>query len=184
MLEKTPKNALRTPFFDAVWPDSTFIYLYRDVRETLYSMMEAWHSGGFQTYPQLPGWQGAPWSLLLVPAWQRLNGMPLPQVIAHQWAITTDQMISDLEALDGDRVLAIDYADFLASPRAGVERLAKAVGLGWDRELSDKLPLSKTTVSQPQPQKWRRIEPVIQSVWPIVEPAERRARAFLEQRRA
>jgi hypothetical protein len=37
MLEKTPKNALRIPFFAALWPDSTFIYLYRDVRQTLAS---------------------------------------------------------------------------------------------------------------------------------------------------
>ena len=35
MLEKTPKNALRVPFFDAIWPDAHFIYLYRDARETL-----------------------------------------------------------------------------------------------------------------------------------------------------
>ena len=34
MLEKTPKNALRVPFIDAVWPESEFVYLYRDVRES------------------------------------------------------------------------------------------------------------------------------------------------------
>jgi Sulfotransferase family len=30
MLEKTPKNALRVPFLDAVWPRAEFIFLYRD----------------------------------------------------------------------------------------------------------------------------------------------------------
>src|SRR5262249_26246236 len=81
MLEKTPKNALRIPFFDAIWPESTFIYLYRDVRQTLASMMEAWASGRFRTYPHLPGWAGYPWSLLLVPGWQRLKGLPLPAIV-------------------------------------------------------------------------------------------------------
>jgi hypothetical protein len=66
MIEKTPKNALRIPFFAALWPDSAFIYLYRDVRQTLASMMEAWASSRFITYPHLPGWTGYRWSLLLV----------------------------------------------------------------------------------------------------------------------
>ena len=80
MLEKTPKNALRVPFLDACFPDAIFIYLYRDPRETLGSMMEAWLSGAFQTYPELPGWEGPPWSLLLVPGWRELIGTPLPEL--------------------------------------------------------------------------------------------------------
>ena len=41
MLEKTPKNALRVPFFAAAWPDALFVYLYREPRQTLASMIEA-----------------------------------------------------------------------------------------------------------------------------------------------
>lgn len=183
MLEKTPKNALRVPFFDAIWPDATFVYLYRGVRETLYSMMEAWHSGGFRTYPQLPGWRGPPWSLLLVPGWQRLNGLQIPQVAAHQWATTTETLLDDLEKLDPARVQVVDYRTFLSSPQEEMERIAEAIGLSWDRQLGETLPLSKTTVSQPNSEKWRRIEPVIQAIWPIVERADRRAREFMEGRR-
>jgi len=181
MLEKTPKNALRVPFFDAIWPDAKFIYLYRDVRDTLYSMMEAWHSGGFRTYPNLPAWRGAPWSLLLVPGWQRLNGLNMPQVAAHQWAITTETLLNDLEQLDPARVEVVDYRTFLSSPQAEMERIAEAVGLSWDRKLGPTLPLSKTTVSQPASEKWRRIEPVIEAIWPIVERANQRAREFVEK---
>ena len=181
MLEKTPKNALRVPFFNAIWPDAHFIYLYRDARETLYSMMEAWHSGGFRTYPGLPGWQGLPWSLLLVPDWQRLNGLQLPEIVAHQWAITTETMLNDLDQLPGDRVSAIDYGTFVRKPQAEVERLAATVSLGWDQQLGNDLPLSKTTVSKPQPDKWRRIAPVIEAIWPIVDRVDKRARSFLER---
>jgi hypothetical protein len=180
MLEKTPKNALRIPFLDAIWPDSYFIYLYRDVRQAFYSMWEAWRSGGFVTYPQLPGWRGAPWSLLLVPGWQRMNGMQMPEAVAHQWAITTETMLDDVEKIDPARVIAIDYSTFLAAPQAEIERLAKGVGLSWDRSLGATLPPSKTTVSAPDPDKWRRIAQVVEAVWPIVEKADRRAREFLQ----
>ena len=181
MLEKTPKNALRVPFFDAIWPDSFFIYLYRDVRETLASMIEAWVSGGFRTYPRLPGWTNYPWSLLLIPGWRDLIGQPLPVVVARQWATTTNVLLDDLDSLPRERVKPVTNADFLTKPQATTEALASSLGLEWDRKLSSDLPLSKTTVSRPNPDKWRRLEREIEEVMPIVAEADERARAFVEQ---
>src|SRR5690606_20737173 len=68
-LEKTPKNALRIPFLKAAFPDARFIYLHRDPRQVLASMIEGWASGNFVMYPQLPGWPGPAWSFLLTPGW-------------------------------------------------------------------------------------------------------------------
>lgn len=183
LLEKTPKNSLRVRFFDALWPDSVFVYLYRDVRETLASMMEAWASGAFQTYPALPGWTGYPWSLLLVPDWQRLNGLPLPEVVANQWTITTNSLLDSLETLPGERIRGLAYEALRSDPQQSVETLARSLELGWDRRLGSKLPLSKTTVSPPNPEKWRRLEKAIESVIPIVAEADARAREFLDLHR-
>lgn len=180
MLEKTPKNALRVPFFDSAWPDSSFIFLYRDVRQTIASMAEAWQSGYFRTYPRLPGWAGPPWSLLLVPGWRELSGRPLAEIIARQWAVTMDMLLDDLAALSEGRVEAIDYKDLLQSPQRTIDRLAAGLGIAWDTELGGELPLSVTTVSKPAADKWRAIEGVIESIWPIVEAADARARAFVE----
>jgi hypothetical protein len=181
MLEKTPKNALRIPFFAALWPDSEFVYLYRDVRQTLASMIEAWGSGRFRTYPNLPGWSGVPWSLLLVPGWQQLKGRPLPEIVAHQWAITTTTMLDDLAALPCERIRAIRYADFVADPDTRMSALAASLGLAWDRPLGQSLPLSKYTLSRPDPDKWRRLEEHITPVLPIVAEADERARAFADE---
>jgi hypothetical protein len=181
MLEKTPKNSLRVPFFDAIWPDSRFVYLYRDVRETLASMMEAWASGGFRTYPQLPGWTGYPWSMVLVPGWRKLIGRPLPEIVAHQWAAATDMLVADLQAIPEERVRALSYERFKADPQAEVELLAGSLDLSWDRQLGSALPLSKVTVSPPRPDKWRRLEPAIEAVFPIVEAADSKARNFLKR---
>ena len=180
ILEKTPKNSLRIPFFDTLWPDALFVYLYRDVRQTLASMMEAWASGYFRTYPRLPGWTGYPWSLLLVPGWQLLRGLPLPVVVAHQWSIATNVLLDDLERLPRQRLRVVDHGQFLGEPGTVVEALARSLDLGWDSQLGAELPLSKTTVSEPRPDKWRRLEPAINEVWPIVEAADARARAFLD----
>jgi hypothetical protein len=182
MLEKTPKNALRVAFFDAIWPDARFIYLYRDPHETLYSMMEAWRSGAFRTYPKLPGWPDGSWSLLLIPGWQNFKRKQLPEIVAHQWAITTEVLLDDLEKLQAERVQAVDYGRLLDSPQSEMERISAELGLGWDQQLGDTLPLSKTTVSKPDREKWRQLEHVIEGVWPIVEKADTRARRFLAER--
>jgi len=179
VLEKTPKNALRVSFFDSLWSEATFVYLYRDVRETLASMIEAWASGAFRTYPDLPGWTGYPWSLLLVPEWERLAGRALPEIVAHQWATTTDTLLSDLKAVPESRLRVLSYEDLCSNPQECVSSLARSLGLSWDRQLGLALPLSKTTVSAPRPDKWKRMSSAIESVYPIVEEADSRARSFI-----
>ena len=179
LLEKTPKNALRVPFFDAAFAESAFVYLYRDVRQTLASMMEAWVSGNFRTYPRLPGWTGHPWSLLLVPDWRKLIGEPLPVVVAQQWTTTTNILLDDLAGIPRERLRGVDYRDLVAAPQVTMETLARSLDLEWDRQLGPQLPLSKTTVSRPDADKWRQIGEHIEPVLPIVQEADARARQFV-----
>jgi hypothetical protein len=180
-LEKTPKNALRIPFFTAAWPECHFIYLYRDPRPTMASMMEAWQSGRFRTYPKLPGWKGHPWSLLLVPGWRDLIGLPLHEVVAHQWAITTSTMIGDLRKLPRSRVHIIDHSRLIDDPQATVTQLCASLDLHWDGALKNRLPLSKTVVSPPRADKWKAVGPLIDRALPIIAEADRDARAFLAE---
>jgi uncharacterized protein (TIGR03032 family) len=165
MLEKTPKNSLRVPFLATAFPDGRFVYLYRDPRETVSSMLDAWRSGRFVMYPDLPGWEGDPWSLLLVPGWRALSGRPLAEVVARQWARATTVLLDDLEALDPDRWCVASYDRLLADPRAEIERLCEFCELDWDDDLSDPLPLSRHTLDSPQPDKWRRNADELAPFW-------------------
>ncbi|HEY6644743.1 sulfotransferase [Povalibacter sp.] len=165
MLEKTPKNSLRVPFLARVFPDAHFIYLYRDPRQVLSSMIEAWSTGRFRTYPRLPGWSGPDWSLLLVPGWQALAGRPLHEIIASQWQTTTRLLIEDLEALPAEQCTIVRYDALLADPASEMRRLSGAVGLEWD-EAEVSLHLSRYTVSTPHADKWRRHAAEIEAVLP------------------
>ncbi|QXQ05105.1 sulfotransferase [Sphingosinicellaceae bacterium] len=179
MIEKTPKNSLRVPFLDTVFPDAQFVFLYRDARETMSSMLEAWGSGRFRTYPLLPGWRTTPWSLLLVPGWRELGSLSLPEIVARQWASTMAILLDDLEAMATGRVVSVSYDGLLADPQATLSSLSARVGLGWDRILAESLPLSPTVVSAPRPDKWTRHEAAIAAVWPIVATVDARAREAL-----
>jgi len=176
MLEKTPKNALRIPLLRAAFPEARFIYLYRDPREVLASMMEAWESGRFRTYPNLPGWTGKrAWSLLLTPGWKELGPLPLNEVVAGQWTAATEVLLADLADVPPDRWTIARYDALIANPDEEVRRLCAAMDLDWDRKLSGGLPLARHTVSKPEDGKWRVREDEIMSVMPKLEPVLQRA---------
>lgn len=178
LLEKTPKNALRVPFMAKVFPDVHFVYLHRDPRQTLSSMLEAWQSGRFRTYPQLPGWSGLPWSLILVPHWRELIGHPLPEIVAAQWETTTRMLLDDLEAMPAERCHVVHYDALIADPAAVVARLAEALGFDWDRPFAGALPLSRFTVSPPAADKWKRHADLIEPLLPRLQATIERAGRF------
>ncbi len=179
MLEKTPKNALRIPFLAAVFPEARFIYLHRDPRPTLASMMEAWSSGTFRTYPQLPGWSGPPWSLLLIPDWKRLAGAPLNEIVARQWTTTTRVLLDDLAQLPRERWSAVSYEAFIAAPQTVAATVCRDVGLTWDRTVGAALPLARNTVSAPAAGKWREKSREIEAVEAVFAEQDLRARSLL-----
>ena len=179
MLEKTPKNALRVPFLAAAFPEARFIYLYRDPRPTLASMLEAWSSGGFRTYPKLPGWTGPAWSLLLIPGWRELAGAPLERIVAQQWSATTRILLDDLAALPKGRWLALRYESFIASPQTAISRLCEGLDLTWDRQLGASLPLARHTLTRPSADKWRAHAEAIESVFSLLQRENDRALALL-----
>lgn len=181
MLEKTPKNALRIRFLQSVFPEARFVFLYRDVRETLGSMIDAWQSGRFKTYPGLPGWPGQqPWSLLLVPGWRELIAQPLHQVVRAQWERTLNHILDQLETLPRERWTALDYTDFLKDPTTEIQRVCAALDLKWDRELSQALPLSRYTLTRPEPDKWRKHAELIEPLMPELALTVERARRAVE----
>jgi uncharacterized protein (TIGR03032 family) len=184
LVEKTPKNALRVPFLDAVFPDALYVYLYRDPKENLSSLIEGWQSGRFVMYPDLPGWPGPPWSFLLVPGWRELAGASLAAIVAAQWQRTQQTLLDDLAALPAERVFALTYSNFLAEPETQIRRICAFAGLAWDRALPTSLPLSAHTVTAPAPDKWRRHEAVLEPQLAGLAPTADRARAFVVACRA
>jgi len=131
LLEKTPKNALRIPFFLEIFPDAQFIFLRREPRANLSSMMQAWRANGWVTYRNLSGWPG-PWSLLLPPGYERLRDRPLEEIVAFQWKAANETILEDLAGLPHERWTSLSYEDFTADPRAEVAKLLAFPACGDD----------------------------------------------------
>ena len=180
-LEKTPKNSLRIPFLLEAFPDARFIFLWRDPRENLSSIMEAWRAGAWITYRSLPGWEGT-WSMLLPPDWESLQGAPLEELAAWQWRSANEIAMADLNQLPKHRRSVVRYQDLLESPVTAIQRMCAELDVPFDEALNARvagvLPHSRYTHTPPQREKWRRNEEAIARVLPGLDDCWRRLHAF------
>ena len=135
-VDALPRNALQVPFLAAICPDAYFVYVHREPRDAVVGMIEAWRSGGYVSYPELPGWQGAPWSLPLVPGWRELSGMNLEEVVVEQWATIMRTLLDDLEGLAPERWCIADVGRLLEDPRREIERLCAFVQIESGEEVT------------------------------------------------
>lgn len=172
-LEKTPKNALRIKFLRSVFPDAKFIFLHRAPRQNIASIIEAWQSGRFVTYPKLPGWQGLPWSLLLPAGWREFNGASVAKIAAFQWAATNKKIRDDLSILPSDSWCSVSYEQLTTDKVSALRKLCEFADVPFGPRMQNiarsDTPLSQYTVTSPNPEKWRRYESEILEVLPDIQ---------------
>lgn len=162
VLEKTSRSALHIAFLKAVFPDAKFIFLHREARANISAIMEAWRSGRFVTYPNLPGWTGLPWSLPLIPGWRDLIGGDIAKIAARQWCDTNEIIMKDLAALPAADWCAVRYEDLLSDAGTTLKRLSAFAELPFDVALrqaaANPLKPARFTLTKPDPDKWRKNE--------------------------
>lgn len=172
LLEKTPRNALSIPFLRRLFPDLRILFLYRDPREAIASIIEAWETGlerrRFITVPNLPGWDRRDWCFLLPPGWRELNGQSLARIAAFQWRSANAAIIRNMEAVRRDRWMPIRYRDLVDDSAKSVREIAEFIGIPFTGALRARavgpLPHSATTLSAPGRDKWRRHEQDIREI--------------------
>jgi hypothetical protein len=184
LLEKTPRNALNIPFLLEVFPEARFIFLHRDPRENIASIIEAWghglQSGRFVTFRDLPGWDRPAWCFLLPPGWREMTGKPLAEIAAFQWRASNDTIIDDLARLPRARRMAVAYRELVADPQRTVKKLCRFAGVSDDVAPGQQLPLSRTVLTPPHPEKWRRHAAEIDRLMPSMSGTCERIREFAE----
>jgi hypothetical protein len=180
LLEKTPENCLRLPFLLALFPDAHVIYLTRDGRSNINSLMEGWKQPhlfpGYQVPERLdiPGYSRNRWAFALIPGWQDLTTSPLEQICAWQWVRCNEAVSAHREQTQG-RVpyLTIRYEDLISDPSAVLPRVADFLQIDFEKSLghfAEHLP-QINVVSTPDREKWRRQNPeAIDRILPLIDP--------------
>jgi uncharacterized protein (TIGR03032 family) len=174
LLDTSALHALRVPFLAAAFPTARFVAVLRDAGPSIASLAAAWRSQRFIVYPRLPEWPaGLPrWSYPLVEGWRDLHERAVHEIAAIQWQRTADTLLNDLEALAPERWAVVSYDALIRNPQAEAERLTGWLGWTWDRPVAAPLPMTATTLTPPDPGKWRQrdeITRVLPSVGPTAE---------------
>ncbi|RLA30089.1 MAG: zinc chelation protein SecC [Gammaproteobacteria bacterium] len=172
LLEKTPRNALNIPFLLKVFPDARFVYLHREPGPAVASLIEAWtlglQSGRFKTFQELPDWDRPGWCFLLPPGWREMRGKSLAEIAAFQWSASNRIIIEELASLPVDRWTSVTYEALVADPQmvlTDICRFAK-IDPGQLHVRSGELLLSRTTITPPSADKWRKYETEIERLYP------------------
>ncbi len=175
-LEKTPKNALRVAFLKAVFPDALFIFLYREPRDNISSLLEGWRSRRFLAYRHLPGWAHKEWHFLLPPDWQQYHNASLAEIAAFQWRAANQYALNDLQKMSRNHWFALSYHKLIEQPQASIQAIRDFAGWHWDeriaRRVATALPVSHMTLSEPCTEKWRRHEHELRDVLPGLVPLQ------------
>jgi len=180
LLEKTPENCLRLPFLLELFPDARVIFLIRDGRANVNSLIEGWRQP--HTFPgyQVPGGVAIPgdtrgrWAFTLIPGWDELVSSPLEVICAWQWVRCNQAVLNHREQNQGKvPFLTIRYEDLTSKSREVLPLLGKFMDVPYDGVLSsyvESLP-HINVVSAPEADKWRRQnKEAIERVLPIMQP--------------
>jgi LPS sulfotransferase NodH len=182
-LDKTPKSVLRIPYLAHLFPDATFVFLKRDGRSTVNSLIEGWrvrHGVSYRVPQQLrlDGYSGHMWSYILPEGWREWSETTIADIAAFQYASSYDTALLDLTAQPPRSVVEISYEDLIGRPVEEVSRLLEALELAPSSavmEVAGNLSAYPVVAnSPPRPEKWRDRADEISRIMPRIAPTMER----------
>jgi hypothetical protein len=184
LVDKTPRNALRVSFIDGLFPDALYVFLQRDGRDNVNSLINAWRTPRYRTYrlPEphsIPGVDPNWWKFTLYPGWREDRHGPLEVVCAKQWVLSYDYGLDGLAQVPEQRWTAVRYEQLIEDPVEEVGRVMAFLGLDYEQQVREKAAAARSkpvnVVTPPERGKWRRENPAeMEAVLPLIRPTMER----------
>lgn len=178
-LDKTISNCFHLEFLERAFPDAEYIFLVRDPRATISSMIEGWpfidRFGKPQLTPALSAIDTpaiSHWTYPAPPGWRAIVGRPLPQICSWSWNQHVEYAL-DFFSQANKKPIEVRYEEMVARPSKVIEELTEKLRLNMNdriRRFIENPPISNTTISKPQDGKWSgKYLEEIHSVLPLIE---------------
>ena len=166
LVEKTASNCLRVGYVNRVFPDSTFLYITRDGRSAVSSMLTCWqHPKRFFTYDvpvdlRIPSYDHKRWKFVLPDGWLEFVDRPLEEICAFQWQQCNEAVTRSIEELGlSDRVFRLKLEDLVSDPGSVIREMCEFGELPFDtyfQSISKHLPVVNSPDQDTALDKWRR----------------------------
>jgi len=186
VLDKTCINVMRIPYLLALFPAARFIYIQRDGRDNISSMMDGWHQHGRfalrQYLGRLPepvsieGGEFRDWCFFLPPGWPAYNRASLVEVCAYQWTTANTMALDAAPEVPEDQWVHVRYEDIFNHPVEMFDAIFQRLNLPFEdnvRRRCEALAEHPTSIvsGPPARQKWLgRNRAAIERILPAIEP--------------
>lgn len=183
MIEKTTSNCLRLGFVNEVFPDARIIYITRDGRNNINSLLNAWlHPSRFFTYDvpaqmNISGYQYDKWKFVLPPGWRAYLNRSLEAVCAFQWQSCHQCLLAEIaKPLYHNRVLQLKLEALSDEPHDWIKKITAFVELPYDdyfQSVATALPIINSPDHNIAADKWQQqhrqqIERIIPTIGPTM----------------
>ena len=177
VLDKTCINTLRLPYLYQLFPQARFVFIHRDGRDNISSMMDGWRmgrtDGGFglsQFFGPSPetvainDGEFSEWHFFLPPGWRDYNRASLEEVCAFQWISANRLALDAAGEIPTAQWIQIRYEDMVERPVEVFREVFARLDIPFTAELEvrcrelDRRPTSIVS-GPPQRSKWRQRNP-------------------------
>lgn len=190
VLDKTCINVMRIPYLYALFPQAKFVYIQRDGRDNISSMMDGWRMGRvdgrfelsqfFGPFPEevaINGGEFREWCFFLPPGWRDYNRASLEEVCAYQWLSANRLALEAKRLIPPEQWVHLRYEDVFDRPvemfRDAFDRLGLAYTPQIEARCRDLKPTS-VVKGTPKKQKWKESNPeAIERILPVIRDMQR-----------
>ena len=189
VLDKTCINTMRVGYLHRLFPQARFVYIYRDGRDNVSSMIDGWRYGRtdgafgleqfFGAFPEPVGINGGEfheWHFFLPPGWREYGRARLEEVCAFQWVSANRLALDAGAAIPESQWIPVRYEDIFVRPVEMFRDVFSRLDLPFDdtmRERCANLLSRPTSVVKgaPKQQKWKENNrEAIERVLPVLRP--------------
>lgn len=190
VLDKTCINVMRIPYLYTLFPQANFVFIQRDGRDNISSMMDGWRMGRtdgrfelsqfFGPFPEevsINGGEFREWCFFLPPGWREYNHASLEEVCAFQWISANRLALEGKKVVPPEQWIHLRYEDVFERPVEMFRHAYERLGLPFTAEIEARCRnLQPTSVVKggPKRQKWKEHNPAaIERILPMITPLMR-----------
>lgn len=191
VLDKTCINTLRIPYLQRLFPQAKFVFIHRDGRDNVSSMMDGWRhgriDGGFgleKFFGRSPepvainGGEFHEWHFFLPPGWREYNRASLEEVCAFQWSSANRLALEARSGIPHSQWIELRYEDLFERPVEMFRDLFERLGLSFDAAMRARCAnLQPTSIVKgaPKKEKWKEHNrEAIERILPVIRPMMQR----------
>lgn len=191
VLDKTCINTMRVGYLHRLFPRAKFVFIQRDGRDNVSSMMDGWRygrtDGGFgleKFFGRFPvpvainGGEFREWHFFLPPGWRAYNQARLEEVCAFQWISANRLALEARAGIPEAQWIQVRYEDLFERPVEMFQRIFQRLELPFTDAMRARCAnLQPTSIVKgaPKKEKWKeRNAEAVERILPTIAPMMRR----------